>query len=559
MPLSRLAHQLRRLRGIAHELQARGFRRAARRLLRAVRPPPVLGYDAWITRFDAVGPREAAAVGRLVAALRPQPHITVIVYGEADAATTAASLDSLSAQLYGAWSALVVEPTAAGATTGVDARIGHLAPGALPPAVGDAVAFVAAGDRLAPHALAVMAVAMVRHPGAEVLYSDEDLIDTAGRRSTPYFKPDWNRELARHQDYLSRLGVVVGHRAGRLSRVPGSAAEVAALLGQAAAASVAPVVHVPHVLYHRRAAAGAIGPSVSLPTTALPGPTRWPRVTAVIPTRDHAELLATCVAGLLEATDYPDLEIVVADNGSVEPQTAALLAELGGRGVVVVDAPGPFNYARINNSAAAKATGEILLFLNNDIEVVEPGWLKAMVAYACRPGIGAVGAKLLYPDGTLQHGGVVLGLLGVAGHVHLGAAGDAPGHGGRLLVPQDVSCVTAACLAMPRAVFAALGGFDETHLGVAFNDVDLCLRVRAAGYRIIWTPTARLVHHESKSRGSDRRGAKLIRFQDEMHYMYRRWGGSLDNDPFWSPNLSLDATTPRLAVPPRIARPWHRR
>jgi GT2 family glycosyltransferase len=179
-----------------------------------------------------------------------------------------------------------------------------------------------------------------------------------------------------------------------------------------------------------------------------------------------------------------------------------------------------------------------------------------MIVHAARPGIGAVGARLLYPDGTIQHAGVVLGIGGVAGHIHCHAAPDDPGYFGRLVLTQDISCVTAACMAVPRAVFAQVGGFDEENLAVAFNDVDLCIRIREAGYRIIWTPYAELHHAESKSRGSDLRPSRTERFHREGSYVQRRWGRQLLQDPFFSPNLSLDTVGIQPAFPPRVTRPW---
>ncbi len=219
---------------------------------------------------------------------------------------------------------------------------------------------------------------------------------------------------------------------------------------------------------------------------------------------------------------------------------------------------GAFNFARLNNLAAEQATGEILLLLNNDVAVTDPGWLREMVRHAIRPGIGAVGARLLYPDGTVQHAGVVLGLGGVAGHVGIGADAADPGPFGLLHLVREVGAVTAACMAVPIAAWRAVGGMDAEHLGVAFNDVDLCLRLREAGYRIVFTPYAELVHHESKSRGSDFAPDQVARFMAEIATMQRSWASELARDPFFSPNHSLDLHTPTLAFPPRVSRPWHR-
>ncbi|MFD0937500.1 glycosyltransferase family 2 protein, partial [Methylobacterium trifolii] len=277
----------------------------------------------------------------------------------------------------------------------------------------------------------------------------------------------------------------------------------------------------------------------------LPAPP--PRVTAIIPTRDRAELLRVTLDGLFHKTDYPEIEAIVVDNDSREPETAALFAEYrDDPRLRVLPVPGPFNFSDLSNRGAAAASGAVLLFLNNDVEVIERGWLAELAALALDPGIGAAGAKLLYPDGTLQHGGIVLGIGGVAGHSHPGVPGDDPGYFARMVLAQEVSAVTGACLAMRASVFSEVGGFDAERLKVAFNDVDLCLRVRAAGYRIVWTPFSRLIHHESKSRGPEDTPDKRLRFQGETAVMQERWGAELRADPYYNINLSRNSAHYRL-------------
>jgi len=253
------------------------------------------------------------------------------------------------------------------------------------------------------------------------------------------------------------------------------------------------------------------------------------------------------LAGLFTATDYPDLEVVVVDNDSREAVTQALFAAHACETRLrVLPVPGPFNFSDLSNRGAAAATGTVLLFLNNDVEIVEPGWLAEMVSCVLDPTVGAVGAKLLYPDGTLQHGGIVLGVGGVAGHSHLGLPGEEPGYFARMVLTQEVSAVTGACLAVRAAVFKEVGGFDARHLAVAFNDVDLCLRLRAAGYRNVWTPHARLIHHESKSRGPEDTPEKRARFEAETRVMQARWEPQLRADPYYNPNLSRASAHFRL-------------
>jgi GT2 family glycosyltransferase len=277
----------------------------------------------------------------------------------------------------------------------------------------------------------------------------------------------------------------------------------------------------------------------------LPDPP--PRVSVVIPTRDRADLLAVTLDGLLTATDYPALEVIVVDNDSREPETASLLARYADDPRVrVVPVPGPFNFSDLSNRGAAAATGPVLLFLNNDVEVLEPGWLGEMVRHALRPDVGAVGAKLLYPDRTIQHGGLVLGVGGIVDRYHLGMPDTDRGYFDRMQIAHEVSAVTAACLALRAEVFAEVGGFDAADLKVAFNDVDLCLKIRAAGYRIVWTPFAKLIHHESKSRGFEDTPEKRARFEAETRVMQDRWGAGLRDDPYYNINLSRDSAQYRV-------------
>jgi len=281
----------------------------------------------------------------------------------------------------------------------------------------------------------------------------------------------------------------------------------------------------------------------------LPDPV--PRVSLIVPTRDRPELLRGCVESLLSRTDYPDFELLLVDNGSREPEALALLAEYERRGRVrVLRDDSPFNYSSLNNRAAREATGSVLALVNNDIEVITPDWLLEMVGQAMRPGVGAVGAMLLYPDETIQHAGVVLGLGGIANHAWAGEPAGIGGHGGRARVAQAMSAVTGACLVVRKALYLQVGGLDE-HLQVAFNDIDFCLRLGEAGYRCVWTPFARLYHHESATRGADADGEKRTRFLREIALMQERWGTRLERDPAYNPNFTLTGPSFELADPPR--------
>jgi GT2 family glycosyltransferase len=283
-------------------------------------------------------------------------------------------------------------------------------------------------------------------------------------------------------------------------------------------------------------------------------PTPAPRVSIIVPTRDRADLLRQCVESVLSKTCYPDFELLVVDNGSTEPEALEYLASLHGRERVrVLRHDAPFNFSEINNWAVARCDSPLLCLLNNDIEVIDGDWLREMASLACREHTGAVGAMLLYPDDSIQHAGVVLGLGGVANHAYCHQPAGIPGHGARALVAQEMSAVTAACLVVRRSVYEQVGGLDE-RLQVAFNDIDFCLRLRAAGYRNAWTPFARLYHHESATRGAEDTEEKIARFHGEVALMRERWADVLDHDPAYNPNLSLDIrdTASELAFPPRV-------
>jgi len=273
-----------------------------------------------------------------------------------------------------------------------------------------------------------------------------------------------------------------------------------------------------------------------------------------VPTRDRLRLLRRCLEGVLRQTDYPALELIVVDNGSREPATLRYLESLAADSrVVVLREDAPFNYSALNNLAARCARGELLLLLNNDTEVIEPGWLRAMVAVAVRTEIGAVGARLWYGNHTLQHAGLVVGLHGVAGDPHPRLPRGEPGLQGRAVRLQSCSALTGACLLVRRSVYLEAGGLDAEQLSVAYNDVDFCLRLRRLGLRNLWVPQAELLHHESRSRGRDNQGERARRLAAERKTMLQRWGGAMHADPYYNPNLALEGRAFSMAWPPRVS------
>jgi GT2 family glycosyltransferase len=285
---------------------------------------------------------------------------------------------------------------------------------------------------------------------------------------------------------------------------------------------------------------------------ALPDPA--PLVSIIVPTRNALALVRTCLESLLRETEYAPYEVLLIDNQSDDAEALAYFAALAERPEVrLIRYDAPFNFAAINNFGAAAARGSVLVLLNNDIEITQRDWLAELVRYASRPQNGVVGAKLLYPDQTIQHAGVVVGFGGVAGHIGIREPRNYPGQMSRCRIAQNLTGVTAACLAVRKAVYEEAGGMDAASLGIAFNDIDLCLKVAALGYRNVWTPHVELVHRESATRGHEDTPEKQARFAQEIEFMQRKWGDALMQDPAYNPNLDLERQPFALAFPPRVA------
>lgn len=386
---------------------------------------------------------------------------------------------------------------------------------------------VKSGDLLAKGAAGEYGKA-VRDASGDVIYADDDILNKYGSRENPHFKPSWNRELFKHHDYLTWACAV---RVDRSSFVRSAEESDWASSLVVAAIDRGKPHAIPKVLHHRKTRPS---PIVPLPICMLAD---FPLVSVIIPTRNRHDLLQACMRGLKE-TEYPNLEVVVVDNQSDDTDTLQYLEQIRLDGIRVLDYPHPFNYSAINNFAVGKSRGELICLMNNDVEVLDPSWLRVMVAQAMRHEVGAVGAQLLYPDGRIQHAGVVLGICGGAAHAHRLLRPEMGGYFSRHNLPQFTSAVTAACLVVQRSRFLAVGGLDETHFPVAFNDVDLCMRLNAKGWQSLYEPRARLVHHESVSRGFDQDPVGAARFARELENLQRLWGTDSCTDPFHHPELS---------------------
>lgn len=432
---------------------------------------------------------------------------------------------------------------------------------AIANARGEFLMLLGVRDALASDCFAVLASALNNDAETDVAYADEDRIDQEGERSSPILKPAWSPDLLLSADYLGRS---VAYRRSLVQEVGGFRAGfgVAAEhdLALRATEHARRIVHVPSIAYHRRsdgaprdrffagpgsarAVADALKrrgePSAIIEEGPIRGArnvrhpvTRSPLVSIIIPFRDEPGLLASCVASIRANPGYGRFEIVLVDNDSELPETFALIDRLLEQsGIRLIGAPGPFNWSAINNQAVRECSGELLLFLNNDIEARKARWLDALVGHAIRPEVGAAGARLLYPDGSVQHAGVVVGLGGLAAHVMRGLPDDRPGYLGMAVSTRDVSAVTGACMMTRRELFESLGGFDET-LPASFNDVHYCLTLHAEGYLVVYTPLCELVHHESRTRGHVEEAIAVRTILD-------RWGAMIAaGDPFHNPLLS---------------------
>lgn len=523
------------------------------------------GYHQWLRRRGE--PIIVVAPRRNSRTRRPRfraPLISLVLYApDGTDELLGRSAGSVFAQTFASWELLicddgseVVRGAVVAALAGTDRRVRvisavtdskeHALNTAVESARGAFVAVVGARDELAPDALKNLAGALASAPDADVAYTDEDRLDADGERFAPNLKPSWSPDLLLGLDYIGRLAVV---RRTLVSEVGGfrdgfaAAAEYDFILR--ATERARSVLHVTGIEYHRRVEPIDTTRAAAAPSTARAtadalrrrgersaiieeGPipssrnvryqvTTSPLVSIIVPFRDEPALLAMCSSSTRANPGYGRFEFILVDNDSELPETFALVDRLLEEpNVKLVKAPGPFNWSAINNAAVRVCNGELLLFMNNDIEARKPRWLDALVGHAMRPEVGAVGARLLYPDGALQHGGVVFGLGGLAAHVLRGLPGERPGYGAMAVQTRDCTAVTGACMMTRRALFESMGGFDET-LPASFNDVDYCLKLRDAGLLVVYAPLCELVHHESRSRGhTEEKGASKI--------MFERWG-----------------------------------
>jgi GT2 family glycosyltransferase len=572
-------------------------------------------YERWIELYDTLTHEDWEAMRSLERLLASRPLVSIImpVFDPPERFLRAA-LQSVVDQVYTHWELCVAddgstqphvrrvldEYSAADDRVRVVYRpsgggISAASNSALELATGDVVAFLDHDDVIRPHALLLVAKAFADDERVAFVYSDEDQVDENGHRFGHSFKPDWDPALLLSQNYVSHFSAfraqLVHDHGGLRSQYDGSQ-DWDLTLRVTADLRREEVAHVPHVLYHWRAIPGSAALSISekpyavdaarrataahlrrvgqrayiVPVGthqevrfALPDPA--PTVTAIVPTTGNPTILAGCLETLLERTDYPSLDVLVtvSESSRTDPGTGRYLRALerGSRARVVTYADRDFNYAWVVNWAAQRADGELLLLLNDDIEGTTDDWLETMVGHVVQDRVGVAGAMLLNPDDTIQHAGMLLG-DGRAEHLYRGRPAGVSGYVNRARVPREAPAVTGACMVVRSKVFHDVGCMDGGLAG-AYNDVDLCLKVRQAGWRVVFVPGAVLYHYESSSFGSLSIGRET-EFEEERLRVYERWGTALDDDRYHNPNLALDASYPsRLAFPPRVSYPWRTR
>jgi len=575
---------------------------------------PMTYASAWVPANETVEAKDYQAIHARIESLIRRPFISVVLtcsgHSSCDAQRTVASV---LAQIYDHWElCIVVHPKvswgakfALSRLSARDSRIHALTLTSsdydqaqarafgLDQARGDYVVFLDGGDSLSDLAFYLIAETVEEHPEAALIYSDEDQIDDNGSRSNPIFKPQWSPDLQSAYDYVGSFAAFrrsIVKSVGGISPGFGSASLYDLVWRVAETCKPLPhdqggeIHHLPFILAHRwtghplvgddrirderralqehlrrtdvEASVGE-GRQAHLHRVRRSVPNDLPRVSLIIPTRDRLELLRGAVDSILEKTTYPNYEILVLDNESVEPETLAYFSSLANEPRVrILRYEYPFNYSAINNYAARHCDSPLLGLVNNDILVIEPDWLTELVSQIVRPEVGAVGSMLYYPNDKIQHAGILIGYGGGACNANGGLDRGAPGYMHRAEVIQNYSAVTAACLLTRADVFREVGGLDEQNLKVAFNDVDYCLKVRKHGYLVVWTPYAELYHLESASRGDDMAPEKFKRFLGEVHYLRDSWVSLMENDPYYSPNLSLEEGVYAIARKSRSHRPW---
>lgn len=592
-----------------------GLFRALQALLRSSKVKVSAGhttdYSAWIESAESRRPKTSQVIKNWSNSNLRQPTISILmpVY-KPDYTFLQAAIESVKAQSYENWELCICDdgsdekdltlllnnlsnsdPRIKFISNERNEHISRATNKAALLASGEYLGFLDQDDLLDIDALFEVADVLHRNPGIQFVYSDEDKISPNGQRYDPHFKPTQTFEISLAYNVYSHFSVisssVFAELNGLREGLEGAqdwdlALRVRLHFGKSFDEKTA---HIPKILYHWRSTKTSTASSGTAKTYAfdaglksvqnflnasnirakavenpfLPGtckvnydlPAEQPSVEIIIPTRDALEVLRPCVESIFTLTTYENYSLTIVDNGSAKRETLEYLASLPQDRVKIIRDESPFNYSSLNNNAVALSNADFICLLNNDIQIISSDWLQELVSVASQEGNGAVGPMLWYPDMTVQHAGVVLGIggeLSVAGHWQKRAKQGSPGYMGRLAIRQNFSAVTGACLVLRRKLFIEVGGFDPL-LRVAFNDVDLCLRIQKVGLRNVWTPFVEMIHHESISRGAEDNPEKIARATQEVLLMRERWLPILLADPCYSENLSLFSEDFAFAYP----------
>lgn len=580
---------------IIRTLQNEGFRALVYKSFQKIRNIGGRDYKAWIEKYESYDPDQVKIE---IEALKKKPSFSVVTpVFNPKIDDLKAAIESVESQLYQNWELWLADASTNQAVKDFLKQKSHenkkikvkflqenisIAANtnqALKLASAEFIVFLDHDDLLAPFALFEVAKEINKNPEVELIYSDEDKINSRGRFQ-PHFKPDWSPELLTSFNYITHIVVVSSKllkQIGGLREGYNGAQDYELLLRLTEQTDK--IAHISKILYHWRVGRFSTASDISAKSYAQAAgqraledkfkrlnipvqieETKYPclyrvryrlkeqaKISIIIPTKDKVETLKKCVDSIKEKSTYKNYEILIIDNNSIEDETKLYLKTIEKERTKVLQYNKEFNFSAINNFASKSATGKYLVFLNNDTEIITPDWLESLLEQAQRDEVGAVGAKLYYPNKTIQHAGVVLGLgQGFAGHVSVGLPKEATGYYARLVAIQNYLAVTAACLMIRKEVFAEVGGFDE-NLKLAFNDVDLCLKIFQKGYRIVWIPYAELYHYESATRGYDKTDEQKLKFQQETTYCLRKWSKVFsEGDPYFNPNLSLTETNFKL-------------
>jgi O-antigen biosynthesis protein len=591
--------------------------RTIRRLLRSIKQlfaisgiPPKL-YRKWIKTYDFISPELRSALAADIATWPSHPLVSIVMANcSIDCMWVSQSIESVRNQIYPHWelcisgNALTVEMRALlerYAKQDYRIRVGfcreHVdrtvnANAALALANGEYIALINAYDLLNEDALFWVGREIAINPDADLLFSDEDKIDGKGKRFDPYFKSAWNPALMLSQNAFSHLGVyrrTIVDEVGRFREGYDGAEEYDLVLRCAAKTTVDRIRHIPRVLYHQRAEsistqtavtstcwqAGQSAIADHLRRAGVPArvekafgsyyqveydaPPPLPLVSIIVPTTLSSAITARCLLSVLTRSSYNNFELLLLCEAKhlraaeSNPALAAVLTDHRTR--LVTYEQMPFNFSGVSNLGNQSARGGVLCFLNDDVEAITVDWLERLVARLMLDGVGAVGPMLYYPSNMIQHAGILLGINGIADHPFNGQKRGFYGYFGRAGLEQDYSAVTAACLLVRRKMFDSLGGFDET-LPSAYNDVDLCVRIRRTGARIVWTPSVEMIHHESHTFGPPHSSQRHDQFLRDITTIRKRWKKALESDPCYNPNLGLSRDSIfSLTWPPRILSP----